>query len=753
MEELRVSVRELVEFTLHGADIRLVSGRMQDMLDGTLGHQARQKLLGDGWQAEVPLNLPILVEEEELTLVLGGRMDAFRDATDVPCVEEIKLWQGEHPPEAPIPAHRMQAVCYGHMLCVTRGLPAVDVRVVYVTRRGKVQGEFPERLTAEECRAEFQSVLLPYLRRIRAVRRHTRARNASLAALKFPYANYRPGQREMAVQVYTAIKRKKRLFACMPTGTGKSSATLFPALKALGEGLTGQVYYLTARTTQRQGALDALARLHQQTLHLWALVIDAKDKQCPTHTLCHPDYCERAKGHFLRDTEAIEEMMAADDWSAENVRAVADQYCLCPFEFAMSLCEIADVVICDYNYALDPAVHIRRIFDATRDVTLLIDEAHHLPERIRDMLSGSVDSAGLRKLRTVVGKAAGKKHPLYKAMTDVIRAVDNLLLPEDGSTEGTLPKLPDDFDRVCLSLADAFMDARQEHFPWEDAGGRLGDTLMPLLSFNRARQRDSADYAILWEGRRHPKITAFALDSAGYFQQATQGLSGVTCFSATLHPLPEMRLLLGGAEDDACFAMPSPFPPEHLQIRQVDVNTRYAHRPSACVEIARQITALVTQKPGKYLVFFPSFAFLRMTAERLMLPCQVQEKQMDEAARRAFLDAYRQEGGDALSLCVLGGVFSEGIDLPGRQLDGVVVVGVGLPQVNLHQEVLRAHFERTLGDGFLYAYMLPGMQKVTQAVGRVIRTETDTGVALLLDDRYSYPAYRRLMPEHWRVSR
>lgn len=539
----------------------------------------------------------------------------------------------------------------------------------------------------------------------------------------------------------------------MPTGTGKSSATLFPALKALGEGLTGQVYYLTARTTQRQGALDALARLHQQTLHLWALVIDAKDRQCPTHTLCHPDYCERAKGHLLRDTEAIEEMMAADDWSAENVRAVADKYCLCPFEFAMSLCEIADVVICDYNYALDPAVHIRRIFDATRDVTLLIDEAHHLPERIRDMLSGSVDSAGLRKLRTVVGKAAGKKHPLYKAMTDVIHAVDNLLLPEDGSQEGTLPKLPDDFDRVCLSLADAFMDARQEHFPWEDAGGRLGDTLMPLLSFNRARQRDSADYAILWEGRRHPKITAFALDAAGYFQQATQGLSGVTCFSATLHPLPEMRLLLGGAEDDACFAMPSPFPPEHLQIRQVDVNTRYAHRSSACTEIARQITALVTQKPGKYLVFFPSFAFLRMTAERLMLPCQVQEKQMDEAARAAFLMAYRQESGNVLSLCVLGGVFSEGIDLPGRQLDGVVVVGVGLPQVNLYQEVLRAHFERTLGDGFLYAYMLPGMQKVTQAVGRVIRTETDTGVALLLDDRYSYPAYRRLMPEHWRISR
>lgn len=753
VEELRVSVRELVEFTLHGADIRLLSGRMQDMLDGTLGHQARQKLLGEAWQAEVPLTLAMPSEDEDWTLLLSGRMDAFRDAQapDVPCVEEIKLWQGAAAPEAPIPAHQMQAVCYGHMLCQTRGLPAIDVRVVYVTRRGKVQGEFAQRLTAEECRAAFQTVLLPYLRRIRAIRRHTRARNASLAALKFPYERYRAGQREMAVQVYTAIRRRKRLFACMPTGTGKSSATLFPALKALGEGLTAQVYYLTARTTQRQGALDALARLRRQPLHLWALVIDAKEKQCPTHTLCHPDYCERAKGHFLRDALAIEEMLETDDWSAENVRAMADKHCLCPFEFAMSLCEIADVVICDYNYALDPAVHIRRIFDATRDVTLLLDEAHHLPERIRDMLSGAVDAASLRKLRSVVGKAAGRKHPLYRAMTDVLRAVDDLPIPPDGAEEGELPSLPDSFDHACLALADAFLDARQEHFPWEDAGERLSDTLLPLLAFNRARQRDSADYAILWQGRRHPRITAFALDAGGYFRQATQGLSGVTCFSATLHPLPEMRLLLGGTEEDACFEMPSPFPPEHLEIRQADVNTRYHHRQAACAEIARRITALVTEKPGKYLVFFPSFTFLRMTAERLLLPYQAQERHMDDAAREAFLAAYRQADGEALGLCVLGGVFAEGIDLPGRQLDGVVVVGVGLPQVNLFQETLRAHYERTLGDGFFYAYMLPGMQKVTQAVGRVIRTETDRGVALLLDDRYRETGYRRLMPAHWRV--
>lgn len=750
VEQIGVSVRTLVEFTLHGEDIRLLSGSVRDMQEGTLGHQARQKLLGDAWQAEVPLSMEIPEESEGYTLLLRGRMDAFRDAEspDVPEVEEIKLWQGEKPPEAPVPAHRMQAVCYGHILCEQRGLPQVDIRMVYVTRTGRVRAEFPERLTREACREAFLSVLLPYLRRTTMIRRHLRARNASLAALAFPYGSYRPGQREMAVQVYTAIRRKKRLFACMPTGTGKSSAALFPALKALGEGLSGQVYYLTARTTQRQGAQEALERMRRQTLHLWSLVIDAKERQCPTHTLCHPDYCERAKGHFLRDAQAIEEMMQTDDWSAEHVRAMADKYCLCPFELSMSLAEIADVVVCDYNYALDPAVHIRRIFDATKDVTLLLDEAHHLPQRLRDMLSGTVDTAALRRLRTVVGRAAGRKHALYQAMTEVLRRAEELPIPPQ-EQEGTLDTLPSRFDTACLSLADAFMAARQEHFPWEEAGEKLGDTLMPLLAFNRARQRSEMRSALLWEGQKHPAITSFALDTAGYFQQVTKGLSGVVCFSATLHPLEEMKLLLGGTEEDACFAMPSPFPPENLTLRWSDVDTRYTRRETAYMRIAREITALVTRAPGKYLVFFPSFSFLRRTEKCLLLPHQAQESRMDEEARSAFLRPYKEDAGECLGLCVLGGIFSEGIDLPGRQLDGAIVVGVGLPQVNLRQEVLKAYYDEALGNGFLYAYMLPGMQKVTQAVGRVIRTEEDKGIALLMDARYWRREYQRLLPAHW----
>ncbi len=752
MEQIHISVRTLVEFTLHGEDIRPMGGQLRDMQEGVLGHKARQSLLGEGWQAEVPLHLTLPLEDEEAEVLLSGRMDAFRDG-EVPVIEEIKLWQRREPPEFALPAHEMQAMCYGHMLCETQDVNRVLIRVAYVDRQGRIRGQFDREMSAAECRESFLTVLEPWLGRQRMLRRHRRARDASLNALAFPFGSYRPGQREMAVQVYTAVKLRRRLFASMPTGTGKSAAALFPALKALGAGLTGQVYYLTARTTQRQGPLEALRQMRKSPLHLWTLTLDAKDKQCPARTLCHPDYCPRAKGHFLRDHDAIAEMLQRDDWSPEAIREVADRYQVCPFEFSLSLAELADLIICDYNYALDPAVHIQRIFDHTPDVTLLIDEAHNLLPRVRDMLSGAVDGGRIRRLRTVVGKAAGRKHALYKAMTAVLRALEDLPLPADDSREGALATIPQSLDRACADLADALLDTQQEHFDWEAAGERLGDTLTPLLSFVRARRRDATEYAWLWQGRKYPAVTAFALDVADYFAETTKRLNGVVCFSATMDPLEDMKRLLGGVEEDACFAMPSPFPRENLLLLQQDVNTRYQHRAQAAPAIAEAIDMLVRSKPGRYIAFFPSFAFLGQVAERVGQPCQIQRSGMTDGERADFLSPYVPGGDPVLSLCVLGGIFAEGIDLPGDALDGVIIVGVGLPQVNLFQETLRDYYERRMEAGFLYAYMLPGMQKVAQAVGRVIRTENDRGVALLLDDRYRQSAYLRLCPAHWQMQR
>ena len=387
LDVLRLGVREMVEFTLHGEDI-CFSGGVRVMQEGTAAHKARQALLtGEGWQKEVPLEREIPVDEGDFTFLLSGRMDAFLDG-DCPVVEEIKLWSSQDDPEEPQQAHTAQALVYAWMLFQEREtLCKIETRVAYVSVDGTLRGMFTRQLSPGECRADFDALFIPFKEQTLFLRRRLQERNRELDALTFPFPAYRAGQREYAVQVYTAIERRKRLFASMPTGTGKSVAGLFPALKALGRGLTGQIFYLTARSTQRQGALDALRLMRPSLPHLHVLTLDARDRVCPESHICHPDFCPRAKGHFLRDLEAVRELLQTPDWTDACIREAAARHCLCRFELSLTLSPMADVVICDYNYALDPAVHLQRIFDRTDQVTLLLDEAHHLLPRIRDMLS------------------------------------------------------------------------------------------------------------------------------------------------------------------------------------------------------------------------------------------------------------------------------------------------------------------------------------------------------------------------------
>ena len=744
MQSEHLSVRGLVEFTLHGEDIAPVS--LRDMQEGMLGHKARQAALGEGWEAEVPLRLTLPLDGGEGELVLSGRMDGFRDG-DVPIVEEIKLWQGKDPPETPAPAHRMQAVVYAHILCATRGLERAEIRVTYVSRGGAVRGLFPETLTAAECALAFDGLLRPWLRRRERLRTHALARDASLRGLRFPFETWRPGQREMAAQCYTAVKLGRRLFASMPTGTGKSAAALYPALKALGEGCSDKVFYLTARTTQRQGPLDALARMREQPLSLWTLVLDAKERQCPQRPVrCSPLTCPRAKGHYLRDAEAIEEMLGLETWTPEAVAALAEKHQLCPFEFSLSLCELADLVICDYNYALDPAVHLQRIFDRGVPVTLLVDEAHNLQDRVREMLSGRIEGKRARLLRAEAGKRLGRKHGLYRALTLLLRALTDLPVPE-GAEEGALDEVPESLTDGAEAVLDAWVDLQREGV-WLDG---FGDFCGDLLGFRRALRDGLAEHAILWEGRRDRTVTLQALGVGAYFAAATEAACGTVCFSATLHPLADTKLLLGGAAEDACFGAPSPFPRENLLVLRQRVNTRYQGREASIPRIAEAVAAMVAAHPGRYIAFFPSYAYMRRAAEALTVPFAMQEPGMSLAEREAFLRPFREREGECLALCVLGGVFAEGVDLPGDCLDGVAVVGIGLPQVGVFRESLRAWHEAEGRDGFRYAYELPGLQRVAQAVGRVIRTENDRGVALLLDDRYWRQDVLALCPPHWEI--
>ncbi len=739
----RISVRALVEFTHRGEDIT-PGGSLRDMQEGMLGHKARQAGLPEGWRAEVPLKLTLPLDGGETELVIAGRMDAFLDA-DVPVIEEIKLWQGEDLPEEPVPAHRLQAVVYGHILCVTGGAERLTIRVAYVDRTGAERRVFDEPMTAPACAEAFEELLGNWLRRRDLLLRHREKRDAALKTLAFPYETWRPGQREMAAQCYTAIRRRKRLFASMPTGTGKSCAALFPALKALGEGLTEKVFYLTARTTQRQGPLDALDRM--SSLPLWTVVLDAKERVCPMSPMrCDPEHCPRAKGHFLRDTEVIEALLLRDRWTGEEILAEAEAHALCPFELSLSLCEAADLVICDYNYAFDPGVHLQRIFDRCVPVTLLIDEAHHLEERLRDMLSGTVDGRRAAALRTEVGRRFGRKSPMYRAMTALLRAVDSI--PADGQGEGRLETLPEELTGAVENVLSAWPDCLRDGEGIDGMKEFAGD----LLRFLRAAGDTVTDHAALWEGGRHPVVTLQALGVGGYFARMTESSRGAVCFSATLEPLADTRTLLGGGEEDACFSVPSPFPPENLLVHRVPVDTRYRRRGSSVRQIADAIAAMVTAHPGRYMAFFPSYAYMEMTAKQLDIPFRAQRQGMTLEERELFILPFRLRTEPVLALCVLGGVFGEGIDLPGDCLDGVAVVGIGLPQVGVFRDSLRDWYAARGMDGFRYAYVLPGMQRVTQAAGRVIRSSSDRGVVLLLDDRYARADIRSLCPAHWRVT-
>lgn len=743
-ETFRVSVRELVAFSYFPPDITPAEDA-ERMLAGGRAHRARQA--GAAGESEKSLCHAFSCLGADVTVY--GRMDLFEDG-DVPFVEEIKLGAQARP--EPLPEHWAQAVCYGAMLAKEKPCERVRLCVCYVDEAGEALSRHEETLDRDALATALQNLLEPWTACALRESAYRRERDASLRALAFPYESYRKGQRELAVQVYTAIRRKKRLFASLPTGTGKSAAVLYPALKALGEGLTGKVLYLTARNTARQSPVHALERMYREGLRARCTVLTAKEKLCPAPARCHPDFCPRAKGHYLRQGDAVDELLACRDavWTDERILRAAAHHDVCPFELALALVELADVVLMDLNYAFDPFAQVKRLFQRRRDMTLLVDEAHHAVERVRESLSGALDSRELARLRAEHGKRAGRKTPYYRALTALIQALRELGGQEKRSFERTLDALP---EGIVQRAEEAFGLAVQQLAQGEGAA----DAARMLMGFRYAAEHLDEDYAVLLEGRgRERTLTLYCLLPGREIARVTRGLRGAVFFSATLTPLPAMKRLLGGEEEDACFSLPSPFDPRHLQVVRRRVNTGYDRRESTAEQIADALRELTAARPGSYIAYFPSYAYLSLVLERLKEaenppPLLVQRRDMEGDEQAAFLEAFEKEKGPKLGLCVLGGLYSEGIDLPGERLIGAAVVGMGLPVPSARLAAVRACYQRHFGDGFAYACRIPGMHKVLQAAGRVVRSESDRGIVLLLDDRYYDPAYAALLPDSWQL--
>ncbi len=754
----RIPIRGLVEFLLRGGDLdNRYSGRREAdaMQAGSRLHRKLQGRMGAGYRPEVALKLRM--ELKDVVVSVEGRADGIWYDGGTAVVDEIKgTYRDVRRVEEPALVHLAQARCYAYIYARQQGLPVIRTRVIYANLDSEETKSFTEDYTYEELDGWFQGLLDEYGKWLAFSREWKECRTSSLKSLRFPYP-YREGQQKLAVDVYRTILRKKRLFIQAPTGVGKTLSTLFPSLKAMGEGLCGKIFYLTARTITRTVAADTLELFREQGMRAKSLLLTAKEKLCICEEVdCNPDSCPYAKGHFDRINDAVYDLWThgPDSCTREVVLEQAGKYKVCPFELSLDLALWVDVVVCDYNYVFDPNVYLKRFFGegAKGEYLFLIDEAHNLVERGRSMYSAALCR---EELLEIGRKATGKSGALVKALEGCGRY---LLTLKRECEQGYQRLTKVGGLQLHLEHLASKLDEFLEDFCQEELRRPLTELYFGIRRFLDICGRLDENYEIYTRIDQDGKFWfhLYCARPADNLRLCLDRGSSSIFFSATLLPVNYYKdLLTGDLEDYAVYAH-SPFDPGHcLLLVGTDVSSRYATRgEKEYRRMAEYICRTVKSRKGNYLAFFPSYQLLDEVYRRCSVHTDIlwlrQEPDMGEKEREDFLGQFEEEKEQGMvAFCVMGGIFSEGIDLPGGKLIGALVIGTGLPQMCLEREVLKAYFDRRGMDGFAYAYRYPGMNKVLQSAGRVIRTAKDQGVVLLLDERFRNREYKELFPREW----
>ena len=783
-----VSVRELVEFVHRTGDLGgdgLFTGPKR-ALAGTLGHQWLQKSRPAHYQKEVRLSHDL--ENGEFILRVQGRLDGVFVEKDQVRLEEIKT-VGHGWDRVADPLHWAQAKCYAYMYAHDNKLKNIAVQLTYLHLETREVAEFNETYAFAALAVFFTETVAVYRQWIAEENEWRNVRDTSIRDIKFPFAGYRPGQRELAVAAYRTLTRGEKLFLEAPTGIGKTISVFFPAVKALGAGKLERIFYLTATTIGRVVAEKAAADLRRGGLHLRTLTLTAKSKLCVQNgQACDPRTCPLAVGYYDRRKPALRAALSREHITRPVLEAIGQEFQVCPFELSLDLSEWADAVIGDYNYAFDPKVYLRRHFaEEGGAFGFLVDEAHNLVDRARDMFSAELDAGEVRDVARLIKKSLPK---CAKTLSRLSTALRELGGPE--ASESPVETDPDDegdlfsagresaaspmrrtisekyrndtwvsreFPAELTPLLEKALEtaaewlAKNEPAEFREA---LLELYFRLFSFVRTAELYDERYVTLWRTGQPAGVKLFCLDPSCLLKQAMGRGRAVICFSATLGPLDYYRRLLGGDKADGTLQLRSPFPPEHLAVLvQSRIRTQFKERANSLAEVVRTIGTFVAGRPGNYLVYLPAYQYLAAVMEAFQLKYPAiqllaQRPGLSESEREAFLGAFAVEHGRTLvGFAVMGGIFGEGIDLVGERLIGAVIVGVGLPQLEVERDLIAAHFQEQAVPGFDYAYTFPGMNRVLQAVGRVIRTETDRGAVLLIDARFREPRYRRLFPAWW----
>ncbi|SHH58339.1 DNA excision repair protein ERCC-2 [Clostridium collagenovorans DSM 3089] len=755
-KEVKISVRELVEFIMrHGSiDNRYVSS--VKAIEGTRAHQKIQKSYKENYSAEVPLKFKF--NYEGIDIFIEGRADGILIEEDTVVIDEIKTTVRDlkNIDEEFNPLHWAQAKCYGFIYCKENNLENIIIQLTYYNIEDMSIKYLRKDFEFKELEEFFFNLIDEYKYWAQLESKWMECRNDSIKSLQFPFEEYRKGQRDLAVRVYSSIVHKKKCFAQAPTGIGKTISTVFPALKAMGEGYTSKIFYLTAKTITREVAENTIKLIKKQNINLKFVTLTAKDKMCKMDEAnCNPEYCPYAKDYYDKINEALKSILKEyHDFTRKTMEEISERYGLCPFELSLDLTLWCDVIICDYNYVFDPRVALKRFFEGKKtDFTFLIDESHNLIDRGREMYSAKLSKAMILELKKEMIKKDKKINNSLKHVNSFFIEKRKLLefLKKDNIVEKAEPIDIYNLLRVFVERTEEYLAISKEE------NKKLLEVYFEVHKFLAIAEFYSEDYVTIYDNSDGDiTIKLYCVNPSKLIQdKMKKGISSVI-FSATLMPMEYFKDILGAEEGDHIVNLMSPFDVKNrLLLIGDNIVTTYNKREYTCEEIVKYINSCVKAKQGNYMVFFPSYKYMEMIFTKFKesypkVDAVIQENNMSEEEKEEFLSGFSEENSSThIGFCVLGGHFSEGIDLTYDKLIGVIVVGVGMPQIGLDRDIIRDYFNGEDNKGFDYAYVYPGMIKVLQAAGRCIRTEDDKGIIMLLDNRYSQKRYEGLFPYEW----
>lgn len=760
-ERIKISVRNLVEFILRSGNLdnrRTSAADREAMQKGSRIHRKLQKQMKPSYKAEVPLKW----EEEypDFIIEIEGRADGIIDDDGECVIDEIKgVYRDLYFLEKPVPVHKAQAMCYAYFYASQKKISKIEVQMTYCHLETEEIKRFREEFSFSYLKKWFEDLLSEYYKWANFQYQRRIERRQSMESLEFPYP-YRKGQKELVSGVYHTMRTEKQLFIQAPTGIGKTMAAIFPAVRAVGEGYGDKIFYLTAKTITRTVAEEAFHILKEKGLSYKTISITAKEKLCLCEeTDCNPEKCPYAEGHFDRVNVAVFEILnAKDTYLREDLLDQAEKHRVCPYEMCLDISSWVDAVICDYNYVFDPNVYLRCFFgDSVKgEYLFLIDEAHNLVERGRKMYSAVLCKEDFLETAKIVKEHSAK---LYK----ILKKCNRLML--EYKRECDEYTVMENIAGLSLQLMNLL--GEMENFLEKDHEERVQKAVLEFSFSVRhfLNMYDLADenYVIYshYDEEQRFLVTLYCVNPKRNLQECLNKGKGTVFFSGTFLPLPYYRSLFSERRDDYAICASSPFLRENLKLLVAcDVSSKYTRRSvSEYEKMAEYIYAMAAGKQGNYMVFFPSYRMLediyeifRAKAEerQFKVSCILQSSNMTEKEREEFLEAFQENTtGTLIGFCVMGGIFSEGIDLTGERLIGAAIVGTGLPQVGCEREILKNYYDEKAQNGFAYAYRYPGMNKVLQAAGRVIRTKEDRGVVLLLDERFLQREYLELFPQEW----